>query len=241
MSPILRLNRITRLGLTTALLMALPNAASAAGERALQRLAERHAEALAFPALVDRCAALDAGTKVEWAEALQQWQSRRAETLAEAAQLIDRLATSQGQTREAVDAAIREQADARNAAADVETLRYTCKQLHFTLRGEPVVPVLGAQIDEDTRREILDELLPVASKLMPCEQPERILVRGAPPAVLRFDATSVSALADRVEMWNVIGCGRSLDVELSLRFPDGDPPTFALGFPRTATPATVEN
>jgi hypothetical protein len=47
----------------------------------------------------------------------------------------------------------------------------------------------------------------------------------------------MSALADRVEMWNLIGCGRSLDIEVSLRFPEGEPPTFALGFPRSAAPA----
>ena len=61
--------------------------------------------------------------------------------------------------------------------------------------------------------------------------------QGVGPAVLRGDASSAAAIADRVEMWNVIGCGKALDVELSLRFPEGDPPTFALGFPRTALPA----
>jgi len=36
----------------------------------------------------------------------------------------------------------------------------------------------------------------------------------------------------------VNGCGTTLDVELSLRFPEGEPPTFALGFPRTAAAAS---
>jgi len=219
-----------------AALLALPTMVEA-GERAQQRLVERHAEALAFPALVDRCRTLPAFRDAPFEAELAQWRQRRAGTLAEAASLVERLAAAQSQPREAIDAAIREQAERQHAGADAETLAYTCEKLRFTLRGEPVLPVRGATLDEDTRRAVIDELLPVATKLMACETPERIDVRAAPPAVLRGDASSAAAIADRVEMWNVIGCGKALDVELSLRFPEGDPPTFALGFPRTALPA----
>ena len=219
-----------------AALLALPTMVEA-GERAQQRLVERHAEALAFPALVDRCRTLPPFREAPFDDELAQWRQRRAGTLAEAASLVERLAAAQSQPREAIDAAIREQAERQHAGADAETLAYTCEKLRFTLRGEPVLPVRGATLDEDTRRAVIDELLPVATKLMACETPERIDVRAAPPAVLRGDASSAAAIADRVEMWNVIGCGKALDVELSLRFPEGDPPTFALGFPRTALPA----
>ena len=219
-----------------AALLALPTMVEA-GERAQQRLVERHAETLTFPALADRCRRLPAFRDAPFEAELAQWRQRRAGTLAEAASLVERLAAAQSQPREAIDAAIREQAERQHAGADAETLAYTCEKLRFTLRGEPVLPVRGATLDEDTRRAVIDELLPVATKLMACESPERIDVRAAPPAVLRGDASSAAAIADRVEMWNVIGCGKALDVELSLRFPEGDPPTFALGFPRTALPA----
>ena len=219
-----------------AALLTLPKMVEA-GERAQQRLVERHAEAITFPALVDRCRTLPAFRDAPFEAELAQWRQRRAETLAEAASLVERLAAAQSQPREAIDAAIREQAERQHDSADADTLAYTCSKLRFTLRGEPVLPVRGAALDEDTRREVIDELLPVATKLMACEMPERIDVRAAPPAVLRGDASSAAAIADRVEMWNVIGCGKALDVELSLRFPAGDPPTFALGFPRTALPA----
>jgi hypothetical protein len=219
-----------------AALLALPTMVEA-GERAQQRLVERHAETLTFPALADRCRRLPAFRDAPFEAELAQWRQRRAETLAEAASLVERLAAAQSQPREAIDAAIREQAERQHDSADADTLAYTCSKLRFTLRGEPVLPVRGAALDEDTRREVIDELLPVATKLMACEMPERIDVRAAPPAVLRGDASSAAAIADRVEMWNVIGCGKALDVELSLRFPAGDPPTFALGFPRTALPA----
>lgn len=208
-----------------------------AGERAQQRLVERHAESLAFPALVERCRRLPAFRDAPFDAELAQWRARRAATLAEAATLVERLATAQGKSRADIDAAIREQATKQHAAADVETLAYTCGRLRPTLRGEPVLPVRGATLDEDTRREVLDELVPVATKLMACDAPERIDVRAAPPPVLRGDASSAAAIADRVEMWNVVGCGKALDVELSLRFPAGEPPTFALGFPRTTVPA----
>lgn len=219
-----------------AALLALPTMVEA-GERAQQRLVERHAETLTFPALADRCRRLPAFRDAPFEAELAQWRQRRAATLAEAASLVERLAAAQSQPREAIDAAIREQAERQHDSADADTLAYTCSKLRFTLRGEPVLPVRGAALDEDTRREVIDELLPVATKLMACEIPERIDVRAAPPAVLRGDASSAAAIADRVEMWNVIGCGKALDVELSLRFPAGDPPTFALGFPRTALPA----
>ena len=219
-----------------AALLALPTMVEA-GERAQQRLVERHAEALAFPALIDRCRTLPQFREAPFDAELAQWRQRRAGTLAEAAALVERVAAAQSQSRESIDAAIREQAERQHAGADAETLAYTCEKLRFTLRGEPVLPVRGATLDEDTRRAVIDELLPVATKLMACEAPERIDVRAAPPAVLRGDASSAAAIADRVEMWNVIGCGKALDVELSLRFPAGDPPTFALGFPRTALPA----
>ncbi|MFO0394301.1 MAG: hypothetical protein ACK508_00225 [Lysobacteraceae bacterium] len=219
-----------------AALLALPTMVEA-GERAQQRLVERHAETLTFPALADRGRRLPAFRDAPFEAELAQWRQRRAGTLAEAASLVERLAAAQSQPREAIDAAIREQAERQHAGADAETLAYTCEKLRFTLRGEPVLPVRGATLDEDTRRAVIDELLPVATKLMACEIPERIDVRAAPPAVLRGDASSAAAIADRVEMWNVIGCGKALDVELSLRFPAGDPPTFALGFPRTALPA----
>ena len=209
-----------------------------AGERAQQRLVERHAESLAFPALVVRCAGLAAFREAPLEAELAQWRERRAATLAEAAALIDRVAAAQSQSREHIDAAIREQAERQHEAADADTLAYTCGRLRHTLRGEPVLPVRGATLDEDTRRDVLDELLPVATTLMACETPDRIDVRAAAPPVLRSDASSAAAIADRVEMWNVIGCGKALDVELSLRFPPGEPPTFALGFPRTALPAT---
>ena len=222
-----------------ATLAAVPAAAAGAavlGERAQQRLVERHAESLAFPALVERCRTLPAFRDAPLDAELSQWRQRRAATLAEAAALLDRIAAAQGQRRTDIDAAIREQAIRQQAAGDAETLAYTCARLRTTLRGEPVLPVRGATLDEDTRREVLDALLPVAQKLMPCDAPARIEVRAAPPPVLRVDASSASALADRVEMWNVIGCGKALDVELSLRFPPGEPPTFALGFPRAAVP-----
>ncbi len=220
-----------------ALMLAVPMLGHA-GERAQQRLVERHAEALTFPALVDRCRTLPQFREAPFDAELAQWRQRRAATLAEAAALVERVAAAQSQTRESIDAAIREQAGRQHAGADADTLAYTCDKLRFTLRGEPVLPVRGATLDEDTRREVIDEILPVATKLMACETPERIDVRAAPPAVLRGDASSAAAIADRVEMWNVIGCGKALDVELSLRFPAGDPPTFALGFPRNALPAT---
>jgi len=219
-----------------AALLALPTMVEA-GERAQQRLVERHAETLTFPALAERCRRLPAFRDAPFEAELAQWRQRRAATLAEAASLVERLAAAQSQSRETIDAAIREQAERQHDRADADTLAYTCSKLRFTLRGEPVLPVRGAALDEDTRREVIDELLPVATKLMACEMPERIDVRAAPPAVLRGDASSAAAIADRVEMWNVIGCGKALDVELSLRFPAGDPPTFALGFPRTALPA----
>lgn len=227
--------RLMAAGIAAAVL-ALPTMVEA-GERAQQRLVERHAEALTFPALADRCRRLPAFRDAPYEAELAQWRQRRAATLAEAALLVERLAAAQSQSREAIDAAIREQAERQHDSADADTLAYTCGKLRFTLRGEPVLPVRGAALDEDTRREVIDELLPVATKLMACEMPERIDVRAAPPAVLRGDASSAAAIADRVEMWNVIGCGKALDVELSLRFPAGDPPTFALGFPRTALPA----
>lgn len=208
-----------------------------AGERAQQRLVERHAESLTFPALAERCRTLPTFRNAPFEAELGQWQQRRAATLVEAGALVERVAAAQSQSRESIDAAIREQAERQYAGADAETLAYTCDRLRFTLRGETVVPVRGATLDEDTRREVIDELLPVATTLMACEAPERIDVRPAPPAVLRGDASSAAAIADRVEMWNVIGCGKALDVELSLRFPEGEPPTFALGFPRTAVPA----
>ena len=138
--------------------------------------------------------------------------------------------------REAIDTAIRKQAEQRFASAEADTLAYTCGRLRLTLRGEPALPLTGNTLDEDTRAEVLDEIIPVASKLMACEALEGVRVRPAPPPILRTDASSMSALADRVEMWDVKGCGRSLDVEVSLRFPEGEPPTFALGFPRTARP-----
>jgi len=209
-----------------------------AGERMQQRLVERHAEALTFPALVERCRTLPAFREAPFDAELSQWRQRRAPTLAEAAGLIERLAAAQSQSRETIDRAIREQAEQQYAAADAQTLAYTCGKLRYTLRGEPSVTVRGATLDEDTRREVIDELLPVATTLMACETVERIDVRAAPPAVLRGDASSAAAIADRVEMWNVIGCGKALDVELSLRFHDGEPPSFALGFPRSPLPAT---
>lgn len=223
-----------------ALVVAVLLAASAplhAGERAQQRLVERHAESLTFPALVDRCRTLAAFRDAPFEAELAQWRQRRAATLAEAAALVEHVAAAQSQTRDSIDAAIREQAERQYASADAATLAYTCEKLRFTLRGEPTVPVRGTTLDEDTRREVIDELLPVAATLMACEQPDRIDVRAAPPAVLRGDASSAAAIADRVEMWNVIGCGKALDVELSLRFSEGEPPSFALGFPRTTTPA----
>jgi hypothetical protein len=220
--------------LALACLIGLP---AQAGERAQQRLVERHAERLSFPGLVARCAALPAFKDAPLEAELVQWQQRRAATLAEAAALLDRLASAQGKPRKAIDDAIREQAAKQQAGASAEVLAYTCATLRHTLRGEPALPVRGATLDEDTRREVLDELLPVATKLMACDTPQRIDVRAAPPAVLRGDASSATAIADRVEMWNVIGCGKTLDVELSLRFPPGEPPTFALGFPRTTVPA----
>lgn len=224
------------IGVALALVTALGASQAHASERAQQRLVERHAEGLTFPALIDRCRRLPAFRDAPFDAELAQWQQRRAATLAEAAALIDRVASAQGPSRETIDAAIRAGAAKQQAAADAETLAYTCTNLRHTLRGEPVLPVRGATLDEDTRREVIDELLPVATKLMACAAPERIDVRAAAPPVLRGDASSAAAIADRVEMWNVIGCGKALDVELSLRFPPGEPPTFALGFPRTAVP-----
>ncbi|GIX40002.1 MAG: hypothetical protein KatS3mg128_1051 [Silanimonas sp.] len=209
---------------------------ASAGERQQQRLVERHAEALSFPVLVERCRSLPAFADAPWQSELAEWRKRRAATLAEAAALVERIAASQGQSREAIDTAIRQQAEQRFATAEADTLAYTCGRLRLTLRGEPALPLTGNTLDEDTRAEVLDEIIPVASKLMACEALEGVRVRPAPPPILRPDASSMSALADRVEMWDVKGCGRSLDVEVSLRFPEGEPPTFALGFPRTARP-----
>lgn len=225
------------LGALVLLAATLPLSAIATGERAQQRLVERHAEGLLFPRLVERCQALPAFRDAPWAEELAQWRQRRAATLTEAAALIERLAAAQGRSRADIDAAIRQQSEAQQDTASHEVLAYTCTRLRPTLRGEPVLPVRGATLDEDTRREVLDQLLPVATRLMACEAPERIEVRAAPPPVLRVDASSMAARADRVEMWNVVGCGKTLDVELSLRFPEGEPPSFALGFPRTAAAA----
>lgn len=225
--------------MTTAMVLALAAfgaGGASAGERQLQRLAERHAEALSFPVLAERCRTLPAFADAPWQAELAQWRERRAATLAEAAALVERIAASQGQGREAIDAAIRQQAGQRFAAAEADTLAYTCGRLRLTLRGEPALPLTGNTLDEDTRAELLDEIIPVATKLMACEALEGVRVRPAPPPILRTDASSMSALADRVEMWDVSGCGRTLDVEVSLRFPEGEPPTFALGFPRTARP-----
>ncbi len=223
----------------SAILCATTSAASAAvpSERAQQRLVERYAESLAFPALILRCRELPAFRATPFEAELTQWQQRRAASLADAATLVDRIAEAQNQTRATLDAAIRERAERQYAEANPDTLAYTCDRLRYTLRGEPVLPVTGATLDEDTRREVLDELLPVASKLMACDAPEHIDVRRAPPPMLRTDASSMVAFADRVELWKVVGCGKALDVELSLRFPANEPPTFALGFPRTTQPA----
>jgi len=225
-----------RRALTALACLALLPAVLIAGERQQQRLVERHAEALSFPVLVERCRSLPAFADAPWQTELAQWHERRAAILAEAAALVERIAASQGQGREAIDTAIRKQAEQRFASAEADTLAYTCGRLRLTLRGEPALPLTGNTLDEDTRAEVLDEIIPVASKLMACEALEGVRVRPAPPPILRPDASSMSALADRVEMWDVKGCGRSLDVEVSLRFPEGEPPTFALGFPRTARP-----
>lgn len=225
-----------RRALTALACLALLPAVLIAGERQQQHLVERHAEALSFPVLVERCRSLPAFADAPWQAELAQWRERRAAILAEAAILVERIATSQGQGREAIDTAIRKQAEQRFASAEADTLAYTCGRLRLTLRGEPALPLTGNTLDEDTRAEVLDEIIPVASKLMACEALESVRVRPAPPPILRTDASSMSALADRVEMWDVKGCGRSLDVEVSLRFPEGEPPTFALGFPRTARP-----
>lgn len=225
-----------RRALTALACLALLPAVLIAGERQQQRLVERHAEALSFPVLVERCRSLPAFADAPWQAELAQWRERRAAILTEAAALVERIAASQGQGREAIDAAIRKQAEQRFASAEADTLAYTCGRLRLTLRGEPALPLTGNTLDEDTRAEVLDEIIPVASKLMACEALEGVRVRPAPPPILRPDASSMSALADRVEMWDVKGCGRSLDVEVSLRFPEGEPPTFALGFPRTARP-----
>lgn len=225
-----------RRALTALACLALLPSALIAGERQQQRLVERHAEALSFPVLAERCRALPQFADAPWQAELAQWRQRRAATLAEAAALIERIAASQGQDREAVDTAIRQRAEQRFATAEADTLAYTCGRLRLSLRGEPALPLTGNTLDEDTRAEVLDEIIPVATKLMACEALEGVRIRPAPPPILRTDASSMSALADRVEMWDVHGCGRSLDVEVSLRFPEGEPPTFALGFPRTTRP-----
>lgn len=231
------MNRRPCLRSSTGLLLGLLLAAAplVASERAQQRLVERHAESLLFPLLVERCRTLPALRDAPLAAELAGWRQRRAATLAEAAALVENLATAQGQSRAGIDAAIREQGERQQATADAATLTFTCTRLRATLRGEPYLPMSGNTLDEDTRREVLDALLPVASTLMACETPAAIAVRPAPPAVLRKDASSAAAIADRVELWAVSGCGSTLDVELSLRFPVGEPPSFALGFPRTAT------
>ena len=206
-----------------------------AGQRAQLRLVERHAETITFPMLVERCKARPAFRAAPWAEDLAQWRARRAAVQAEGRALVEAAARAAGSDLGTVGDSIREQAAAQRG--DDATLDYTCGRLGQTLRGEPWVPLRGNTLDEDTVREVLDELLPVAAKLMPCDRLDRIDIRPAPPPVLRADASSAAAIADRVEMWNAFGCGRSMDIELSLRFPDGEPPTFALGFPRTALPA----
>ena len=216
-----------------AMLLAAPPASPS--ERAQQRLVERHAESVVFPALVERCRALPAFRRAPWAAELSQWRQRRAQVHGEARALVKALAEANGQTLAALDARIAAQTGARDAAADADTLGFTCERLRFTLRGEPYVPMTGAaDLDEDTLRSVLDQLLPVAQKLIPCDEIERIEVRPAPPPVLRVDASSAAALADRVQMWNAVGCGKAMDVEVSLRFPQAEPPTFALGFPRSA-------
>ena len=214
-----------------------PTPDAALGERAQQRLVERHAESLAFPGLVERCLARPAFKGTPMRDELAQWRQRRAATLADGAALIERIATAHGKTRAEIDAAIREQVTKQQEGADVATLDDTCARLRHTLRGEPELPLSGTGLDEDTRREVLDQLLPVATKLMACERIERVDARIAPPPVLRVDASSASAIADRVELWNAIGCGKALDIEVNLRFPEGEPPSFALGFPRTTAPA----
>lgn len=211
----------------------LATAPLAASERSQQRLVERHAESVLFPLLVDRCRTLSALRDAPLDTELADWRQRRAATLAEAASLVEGLAAAQGQSRAGIDAAIRVRGERQQAAADIGTLDFTCTRLRTTLRGEPYLPMTGNTLDEDTRREVLDALLPVASTLMDCEAPSDVAVRPAPPPALRKDASSAATMADRVELWAVNGCGTTLDVELSLRFPEGEPPTFALGFPRT--------
>jgi len=217
---------------------ALPALAALAGARSQQRLAERYAETLVFPALVQRCQALPEFGAAPWTAELLQWHERRKALHAQATALIASLAASQGKTAAEIDAAISAQSKIRYDAADAATLSYTCSRLRPTLRGEPYLPLRGSvALDEDSQREILDQLLPVGQKLMACDSPDYVLVRPAPPPILRTDATSMSALADRVEMWKLMGCGRTLDIEVSLRFPEGEPPTFALGFPRSSASA----
>jgi len=230
--------RCLRAGTGVLLAVLLATMPLAASERAQQRLVERHAESLLFPLLVDRCRTLAALRDAPLDAELAGWRQRRATTLAEAAGLVESLAVAQGQSRAGIDAAIRAQGERQQAAADIGTLAFTCTRLRATLRGEPYLPMTGNTLDEDTRREVLDALLPVASTLMACETPAGIAVRPAPPPALRKDASSAAAMADRVELWTVNGCGTTLDVELSLRFPEGEPPTFALGFPRTAAAAS---
>lgn len=233
--------RVLLLPLLSALALGSPAAqaasASGIGERMKQRLVERHAEALLFPALIERCRTLPELRDAPLAAELGQWRERRGGLLAEAKVVVEQLANAQGQQRAGIDEAIRKQALARLERADTAVLAYTCARLRHTLRGEPPLPLHGGTLDEDTQRELLDQLLPVAGKLMDCASPERIEVRPAPPAALRRNASSLAGLADRVELWYVAGCGKTLEVEVSLRFPAGEPPTFALGFPRTAPPS----
>lgn len=217
-------------------LLALP-AGATGSEATRQRLVERYAESVSFPLLAKRCAALPGEAASRWEADLATWRQRRAAVLAEATALVDTLAVESGTPRAQMDAAIARQSEARHAAATADDLRFTCQRLGKTLRGEPWLAMRGSSaLDEDSQREVLDQMLPVATTLMACDAIARLAVDAAPPATLRRDPSAASRLADRVEMWNLEGCGKRLDVELSLRFFPDEPPAFSMAFPRRATP-----
>lgn len=219
------------------LLLAATPAWAAGGEAAQQRLVERYAETVAFPLLVERCAGRAGQNPTQWRSDLAQWRQRRDSVLAEATALVDALARESGTPRATMDAAIASQSALRHDAASPEDLDFTCQRLGRTLRGEPWLPTRGlTALDEDSQREVLDQMLPVAITLMACEAIEGVEITAAPPPTLRRDPSEASRLADSVEMWNLAGCGKRLDVELSLRFFPDDPPAFSMAFPRRATP-----
>lgn len=207
-----------------------------AGEAAQQRQVERFAESVSFPSLIDRCIAM-APAQDRLRTALTAWQARRNADIAAGLHVVTKAAEAQQQTLGTIETAIRTQALARFDAAAPADQAYTCERLQHTLAGTLPVPLSGdTRLDEDSQRELFDELLPVGRQLMQCEAPEALQVTPGPPPLLRPADTATRTPADAVEIWTLRGCGKALPVEVSLRFFPDDPPAYSMAFPRRATP-----